>query len=114
MSRTAIIRTKMKKKSTMPLRTLTLICLIFAAQSRISAAQPDSDRMVAQSSERVAGLSYADIADLADAAPLVAQARIGNLIKLKPGQAGAVPPGHQRRSEERRVGKGGVSTCRYR
>ncbi|EQB04362.1 hypothetical protein ACFFV8_16345 [Sphingobium indicum] len=109
----------MKKKSTMPLRTLTLICLIFAAQSRISAAQPDSDRMVAQSSERVAGLSYADIADLADAAPLVAQARIGNIIKLKPGQAGAVPPGHQRVYVEANVGalirgEGGISpTVRY-
>jgi hypothetical protein len=75
--------------------------------------------MIAQSSSQAAGLSYADIADLADAAPLVAQARIGNIIKLKPEQAGTVPAGHQRVYVEANVGNlirgdGGISpTVRY-
>ena len=109
----------MKKKSTMTLRKLTLLCLISAAQSQISAAQTAVDKMLTQPSERVAGLAYADIADLADAAPLVAQARIGNIIKLKPGQAGTVPAGYQRVYVEANVanlirGEGGISpTVRY-
>ena len=109
----------MKKKSTMTLRKLALLCLISAAQSQISAAQAGSERTVAQPSERVAGLAYADLADLADAAPLVAQARIGNIIKLKPGQAGTVPTGYQRVYIEANVsnlirGEGGISpTVRY-
>lgn len=109
----------MKKKSTIALRQLALLCLISAAQSQISAAQTPVGRVVAQPSERVAGLSYADIADLADAAPLVAQARIGNIIKLKPAQAGTVPAGHQRLFVEANVtnlirGEGGISpTVRY-
>ncbi|WP_313808206.1 hypothetical protein [Sphingobium sp.] len=109
----------MKKKSTMTLRTLVLLCLISAAQSQISAAGTLTDRSATQPSERAAGLSYADIADLADAAPLVAQARIGNIIKLKPAQAGTVPAGHQRLFIEANVsnlirGEGGISpTVRY-
>ncbi|WP_232307512.1 hypothetical protein [Sphingobium chungbukense] len=57
--------------------------------------------------------------DLADAAPLVAQARIGNIIKLRPEQAGTVPAGHQRVFIEANVmtlirGEGGISpTVRY-
>ncbi|QGP80263.1 hypothetical protein GL174_09860 [Sphingobium sp. CAP-1] len=43
-----------------------------------------------------AGLSYADIVDLADHAPLVANVRIRNIIVLKPEQAGTVPAGHKR------------------
>lgn len=109
----------MKNKSTMPLRKLALLCLISAAQSQISAAQTTAGSIAAQPSERIAGLSYADIADLADAAPLVAQARIGNIIKLKPGQAGTVPAGYQRVYVEANVanlirGEGGISpTVRY-
>ncbi|WP_176597521.1 hypothetical protein [Sphingobium sp. 15-1] len=109
----------MKNKSTMPLRKLALLCLISAAQSQISAAQTTAGSIAAQPSERIAGPSYADIADLADAAPLVAQARIGNIIKLKPGQAGTVPAGYQRVYVEANVanlirGEGGISpTVRY-
>ncbi|AEG50515.1 hypothetical protein Sphch_2883 [Sphingobium chlorophenolicum L-1] len=104
----------MKKKSTIAARMLALLCLISAAQSQISVAQAPPGRMAAQPSERVAGLSYADIADLADGASLVAQARIGNIVKLKPEQAGTVPAGHQRVYIEANVGnlirgEGGIS-----
>ncbi|UZW55206.1 hypothetical protein NUH86_17325 [Sphingobium sp. JS3065] len=109
----------MKMKSTIALRKLALFCLISAAQSQISVAQTPSNRSAAAASERVAGLSYADIADLADGAALVAQARIGNIVKLKPEQAGAVPAGYQRVYVEANVanlirGEGGISpTVRY-
>lgn len=109
----------MKKKSTIGLQTIASLCLISAAQSQISAAQAPTADMTTQSSQHVAGLSYADIADLADAAPLVAQARIGNIIKLKPAQAGTAPAGHQRLFVEAKVsnlirGEGGISpTVRY-
>ncbi|WP_242129230.1 hypothetical protein [Sphingobium sp. Sx8-8] len=98
----------------MPFRALALPCLIFAAQSQISAAQTAPNKVVAQSSSNAAGLSYADIADLSDASPLVAQARIGNIIKLKPEQAGSVPAGHQRVYVEANIvslirGEGGIS-----
>jgi hypothetical protein len=52
--------------------------------------------VVTQSSAGRADLSYADIVDLADKAPLVASVRIRNIIALKPEQAGTVPPGHKR------------------
>lgn len=109
----------MKKKSTMPLRKIALLCLISAAHSQISWAQMPSEHMVSLPSNRAANLSYADIADLADAAPLVAQARISNIIKLKAEQAGTVPPGYQRVFVEANVsalirGEGGISpTVRY-
>lgn len=109
----------MKKKSTIAMQKLALLCLISAAQSQISVAQASAGGIVTQPSDRVAGLSYADIADLADAAPLVAQARIGNIIKLKPAQAGTVPAGYQRLFVEANVsnlirGEGGISpTVRY-
>lgn len=109
----------MKNKSTIARSAAPLLCLIFAAQSPISAAQATIGGVTAQSSERVAGLSYADIADLADAAPLVAQARIGNIIKLRAEQAGTVPTGFQRVYIEAQVtnlirGDGGISpTIRY-
>jgi hypothetical protein len=109
----------MKNKSTIARSAAPLLCLIFAAQSPISAAQAIIGGVTAQSSERVAGLSYADIADLADAAPLVAQARIGNIIKLRGEQAGTVPTGFQRVYVEAQVtnlirGDGGISpTIRY-
>jgi hypothetical protein len=59
-------------------------------------------------------LSYADIVDLADKAPLVANVRIRNIINLKPEQAGTVPAGHKRLFVEADVtglirGEGGIS-----
>lgn len=109
----------MKKKSTITFRNVALLCLIFAAQSQISVAHALEQAATASSSDRPGGLSYADIADLADASPLVAQARISNIIILKPEQAGAVPAGHRRVYVEATVsnlirGEGGISpTVRY-
>jgi hypothetical protein len=52
--------------------------------------------MVSQSPSAAGGLSFADVADLADGAPLVAQVRIRNIIPLKAEQAGAAPAGKKR------------------
>ncbi|WP_022681983.1 hypothetical protein [Sphingobium bisphenolivorans] len=109
----------MKKKSTITFQAAALACLIFAAQSQISVAQPPSENAAASAADRVGGLSYADIADLADMAPLVAEARIGNIISLKPDRAGTVPAGYRRVYVEADVtnlirGEGGISpTVRY-
>lgn len=109
----------MKKKSATALRNIALLCLISAPQSQISGAQTPANRLTAQSPQGAGSLSYADVADLADAAPLVAQARIGNIIALRPEQAGNVPAGHKRVYVEANVtnlirGEGGISpTVRY-
>ncbi|WP_294133088.1 hypothetical protein [Sphingobium sp.] len=52
--------------------------------------------MTARSRVAATALSYADIVDLADNAPLVAHVRIRNIITLKPEQAGDVPAGYKR------------------
>ena len=48
------------------------------------------------STSDVGGLTYADIVDLAEQAPLVAHVRIRNSIALKPERATGVPQGHRR------------------
>ena len=40
--------------------------------------------------------TYADLADLALPAPIAAHVRLARALALKPGEAGAVPPGHSR------------------
>ncbi|MFZ2996894.1 MAG: hypothetical protein WA070_12080 [Sphingobium sp.] len=52
--------------------------------------------MLSQSSNVAMTMSYADIVDLADGAPLIADVRIRNIIILKDAQAGNVPAGHKR------------------
>ena len=65
------------------------------------------------------GLSYADMADLADASALVAVVRIRSIIKLDPKRVADVPAGYQRLYIEADVdtlirGDGGISpTVRY-
>lgn len=83
-------------KSATLLRRLVLPCLIFAASSAVFPAFAQNERLVAQSSSGSAALSYSDIVDLADKAPLVANVRIRNIMVLKPMQAGTVPAGHKR------------------
>jgi len=83
-------------KSATRLRQLGLMCLIFAASPAVSPAFAQNAKMVTQTSAARPGLSYADIVDLADKAPLVANVRIRNIIALKAEQAGAVPAGHKR------------------
>ena len=107
----------MKKPAT-PLRCLGLACLISAAYPAVFPAFAQGDQMVTQSPivrpGQSAALSYADIVDLADHAPLVANVRIRNIIKVRPEQAGTVPQGHQRVYIEAEVtglirGDGGIS-----
>ncbi|MEC3909953.1 hypothetical protein U5A82_05540 [Sphingobium sp. CR2-8] len=83
-------------KSATRLNQLALICLISAASSAVFPAFAQSGGMITQSSAGRSGLSYADIVDLADKAPLVANVRIRNIIVLKAEQAGNVPAGHKR------------------
>lgn len=79
-------------KPAMLIRHLLAPCLILAANSAISSALAQPRTVIAQP----ARLSYADLIDLADQAPMVAHVRIRNIITLKPEQAQGVPPGHKR------------------
>ncbi len=49
-----------------------------------------------QSAPSTAQATYADLADLALSAPLAAHVRLKRAVPLKPGEAGAVRPGHTR------------------
>ena len=86
----------MTKKSATRLTRFGLACLISAASPAVFPAFAQNSKMVTQPSANPAGRSYADIADMADKAPLVATVRIRNIIVIKPEQAGNVPPGHKR------------------
>ena len=86
----------MTVKSSMPIRALIAACLISAAYPGDFPALAQDAAMVPQPRTSVAGLSYADIVDLADQAPLVANVRIRNIIALKGEQAIGVPLGHKR------------------
>jgi hypothetical protein len=46
--------------------------------------------------QAVAAYSYADLADLAVAAPVVAEVALTRIVPLKKGEAGPPPPGHAR------------------
>src|SRR3546814_13743896 len=72
----------------------------------------------------LSGPRYADFADLVLAAPMIVDAVIVSVVRIKGEEAAGVAPGMMRfyvnaevqtlRSEERRVGKECVSTCRSR
>ncbi len=83
-------------KSSIRLLKLGAACLISAAYSAVFSAFGQNLPVVASPERPVAGLSYADIVDLADGAPLVANVRIRNIIPLKPDQAGTVRSGRKR------------------
>ncbi|BAV64752.1 hypothetical protein SCLO_1017120 [Sphingobium cloacae] len=106
--------TNLTEKYTGQWKRLLWACLIFAPNpliwgGPIAYATPQSG----QSSAPLA-LSYADIVDLADAAPVIVQVRIRNSIPLSAERAGNVPPGHRRVYIEADVtalirGEGGIS-----
>lgn len=102
-------------ESSIPKKSFVTGCLILAASAWISlaSAQIPPPSAHAQSGAQDA-LSYADIADLADSAPLVASARITRTITLPPKQATGVQPGFRRLFIEAQVtglirGEGGIS-----
>lgn len=86
----------MTKKSATRLTRFGLACLISAASPAVFPAFAQNGPVVTQPSAGRPDLSYADIVDLADKAPMVANVRIRNIIPLKPEQAGIVLPGHKR------------------
>lgn len=83
-------------KSTTMLYRFALPCLISAANLPVFPALAQQRPVTTQTTGAATGLSYADIVDLADNAPLVAHVRIRNIITLKPEQAGDVPAGYKR------------------
>lgn len=83
-------------KSAIRLNRLRLSCLIFALSPVVSPAFAQSGAVATPSFSAQSGLSYADIVDLADKAPLIAHVRIRNIIVLKPEQAVGVPADHKR------------------
>lgn len=97
----------MKSKSSMTFKNFAAACLIFAVHPQVSTAQTNA-------TAETASLSYADLTDLADAAPLVATARIRSIIALPADQAQNVPAGKKRLYVEAEVtnlirGEGGIS-----
>ena len=97
----------MQRKSSMTFKTAVATCLIFAASPLVSAAQTSDGT-------KSATLSYADLADLADAAPLVAVARIRSIIALPEEAVQNVPTGQKRVFVEAEVtslirGEAGIS-----
>ena len=83
-------------KSATLFRYVVAPCLISAAYPAVFPAFAQSKPLVTQSSTPRPALSYTDLIDLADHAPLVAHVRIRNIIVLKPEQAGSVPAGYRR------------------
>ncbi|MEJ7927266.1 hypothetical protein WG908_10930 [Sphingobium sp. AN641] len=102
-------------KSSILLHRVAALCLISAAHSAVNGASAQSaPRSSAATADAGSGLSYADLADLADGAALVAQARVIRVTPLPPEQAGGVTPGYRRLYVEAQViglirGDGGIS-----
>jgi hypothetical protein len=101
-------------KSATLLRRFAALCLIPAANPRISAVVTVAYAAEAPTPAPRAPLSYADIVDLSDASPLVVVATIRSVIPVPPQQAGDVPAGFRRLYVEAGVtglirGDGGIS-----
>lgn len=105
------------KKYTSAMKKILCACLISAPNpliwaSPIAQAAPQSPEF--SQSTTPSAPSYADLVDLADAAPIIAHVRIRNSIPLSAKRAGDVPPGYQRFYIEADVatlirGEGGIS-----
>ena len=101
-------------KSSMHFHSALIPCLIAAANFPVFPALAQQQKLLTQSASSSMGMAYADIVDLADDAPLIANVRIRNIIILKDGQAGNAPEGHKRIFLEGEVtglirGEGGIS-----
>jgi hypothetical protein len=80
----------------MRLHNALIPCLISAAHFAVFPALAQQSLPSSASSTSQSGMSYADIVDLADGAPMIADVRIRNIIVLKPTEAGAAPAGYRR------------------
>lgn len=104
----------MKSKSSTALQAMGILCLISALKPEISVAQPAPLLKMAPAESAPDFLSYADLTDLADAASLVAQATVRNIITIPVEQAPNVPSGYRRLYVEANVtnlirGEGGIT-----
>jgi hypothetical protein len=88
------------------LRSVVPIAASLALAAAVPAAGQDRavDRPGSAADAAGAALTYADLADLADAATLVARARVRSVIRLQPEQAVGVRPGMARLLVEARTG----------
>lgn len=83
-------------KPATPLAALCAPCLTFAAYTAVFTGFAVAQTVVASPSAAAPALSYADIVDLSDAAPVVAQVRIRNIVPLKGEAAATVVTGRKR------------------
>lgn len=102
-------------KSSILLQRVAALCLISAVYAAVNGASAQGAPRLSPSGATVgSGLSYADLADLADGAALVAQARVIRVTPLPTEQAVGVTPGYRRLYVEAQViglirGDGGIS-----
>jgi hypothetical protein len=83
-------------KSATPFFSRAAVCLTFAAHSAVFSGFAAAQDMVTPPSSSSVALSFADVADLSDAAPIVAQVRIRNIIPIKREGADGTPAGRKR------------------
>lgn len=83
-------------KSATPLFVRAALCLTLALHPADFSGFVAAQNMVASPPGAAPALCYADIADLSDAAPIVAQVRIRNIVPIK-GEAAAGATGGRRR-----------------
>ncbi len=102
-------------KSSIPSFRSIGACLIFAATLQVGLSAAQSAPKPADGPQTVRQpLSYADLVDLADHTPLVAQVRVARVTPLPPEQSGATLPGFRRLYIEAQVislirGEAGIS-----
>lgn len=89
-------------------------CLISAAYPGVFPALAQDASVVTQPAAAIAGRPYADIVDLSDQSPIVANVRVRNIVALKPEQSPGVAAGHRRLFIEAEVdalirGDGGIA-----
>ncbi len=82
-----------------PSRLFLSTCLILASNGAIPSVSAQTEKRAGT----VSVLSYADFADLATVAPLVAKAQVRDVISLSGAQATGVPEGYKRVYVEARV-----------
>lgn len=105
-------RTNDPMKSATPLHQFGVSCLILAACAAIPGHAQTARAGAATAA--AADLSYADLVDLAEQSPIIAEAQVTGVTVLPPDRAGSVPSGFRRVYVEAAIanlirGEGGIS-----